>query len=198
METGSDIRSIRGNATQVPARRSLSCSGVSLPLMAWDAKTAQRAPAAPDALTGPPSRRPAGDGPLPPPAPGAMSYAYTTDLAAVRAVVYRYARQAGLPESRAIDLVLAVSEVAANTVRHAKSPGSLKIWYDTAEIVCQIQDEGTITDPLAGWRQPSLEAMGGHGLWIVNQVCDEVEMRSDETGTTIRLHMDLPEARPGS
>jgi len=197
VETGSDIRPIRGNATQVPAGRPFSCSGVSLLLMAWDAKTAQRAPAAPDALTGPPSRRPAGDGPLPPSAPGAMSYAYTTDLAAVRAVVYRYARQAGLPESRAIDLVLAVSEVAANTVRHAKSPGSLKIWYDTEEIVCQIQDQGTITDPLAGRRQPSLEAMGGHGLWIVNQVCDEVEMRSDETGTTIRLHMDLPQVRPG-
>jgi len=197
VETGSDIRSIRGNATQVPARRSLSCSGVSLLLMAWDAKTAQRAPAAPNALTGPLSRRPTGDGPLPPPAPGAMSYAYTTDLAAVRAVVYRYARQAGLPESRAIDLVLAVSEVAANTVRHARSPGSLKIWFDTEEIVCQIQDEGTITDPLAGRRQPSLQATGGHGLWIVNQVCDKVEMHSDETGTTIRLHMNLPQVRPG-
>jgi anti-sigma regulatory factor (Ser/Thr protein kinase) len=167
-------------------------------LMAWDAKTARGAPAAPDALTGPPSRRPAGDGPLPPPAPGTVSYRYTTDLAAVRAVVYRYARQAGLPEARTVDLVLAVSEVAANTVRHARSPGSLKIWYDTKEIVCQIQDEGTITDPLAGRRQPSLEATGGHGLWIVNQVCDEVEIRSDETGTTIRLHMDLPQVRRGS
>ena len=166
--------------------------------MAWDAKTAQPAPAAPEALTGPLSRRPAGGGPLPPPAPGAMSYQYTTDLAAVRAVVYRYAKKAGLPESRAVDLVLAVSEVAANTVRHAKSPGSLKIWYDTEKIVCQIQDDGTITDPLAGRRRPSLEAMGGHGLWIVNQVCDEVEVRSDETGTTIRLHMDLPQVKPGS
>ena len=121
-----------------------------------------------------------------------MSYRYTTDLAAVRAVVYRYARQAGLPESRAIDLVLAVSEVAANTVRYAQSPGSLKIWYDTREIVCQIQDDGIIADPLASRRRPSLEGPGGHGLWIVNQVCDEVEMRSDETGTTIRLHMELP------
>ena len=92
-----------------------------------------------------------------------MSYAYTTDLAAVRAVVYRYARQAGLPESRAIDLVLAVSEVAANTVRHAKSPGSLKIWYDTEEIVCQIQDEGTITDPLAGRRHPRWRPWAGTG-----------------------------------
>ena len=166
--------------------------------MAWEAETAQRAPAAHEALTGPPSRRPGGGALLPPPPPGAMSYRYTTDLAAVRAVVYRYAMQAGLPESRAIDLVLAVSEVAANTVRHAKSPGSLKIWYDTEEIICQIQDDGIIADPLAGRRGPSLEAMGGHGLWIVNQVCDEVEMRSDETGTTIRLHMELPRLKPRS
>jgi anti-sigma regulatory factor (Ser/Thr protein kinase) len=124
-----------------------------------------------------------------------MPYSYTTDLAAVRAIVQRYARQAGLPEHRAIDLVLAVSEVAANTVRHAKSPGSLKIWYDSDEIVCQIHDEGIIHDPLAGRRRPTIDAMGGHGLWIVHQVCDDVEMRSDETGTTIRLHMKLPRSR---
>jgi len=125
-----------------------------------------------------------------------MSYSYTTDLAAIRAVVHRYALLAGLPEPRAIDLVLAVSEVAANTVRHAGSPGSLKIWYNSDEIVCQVHDEGIITDPLAGRRKPSLDAMGGHGLWIVNEVCDQVDMHSDETGTTIRLHMKLPRARP--
>ncbi len=123
-----------------------------------------------------------------------MSYPYTTDLAAIRAVVHRYAVNAGLTEARAIDLVLAVSEVAANTVRHAKSSGCLQIWYDATEIVCQIHDEGRITDPLAGRRLPSLDARGGHGLWIVNEVCDQVELRSDETGTTIRLHMALPSA----
>jgi len=128
--------------------------------------------------------------------PGDMSYSYTTDLAAVRAVVYRYAKQAGLPEHRAIDLVLAVSEVAANTVRHAKSPGSLKIWYDTQQIICQIHDEGIIDDPLAGRRKPAMDAMGGHGLWIVHQVCDDVDVQSGEAGTTIRLHMNLPRQRP--
>jgi len=127
-----------------------------------------------------------------------MSFPYTTDLAAIRAIVQRYAVKAGLTEARAIDLVLAVSEVAANTVRHAKSPGSLQVWYDDSEIVCQIHDEGRITDPLAGRRPPSLDARGGHGLWIVNEVCDEVEISSDEGGTTIRLHMTLPGAREAS
>jgi anti-sigma regulatory factor (Ser/Thr protein kinase) len=121
-----------------------------------------------------------------------MSFSYTTDLAAIRAVVHRYAIRAGLPEARAIDLVLAVSEVAANTVRHAKSPGCLKIWYDAKEIICQIEDEGMIADPLAGQRRPSLDAQGGHGLWIVYQICDRVEIESDETGTRVRLYMAIP------
>jgi anti-sigma regulatory factor (Ser/Thr protein kinase) len=121
-----------------------------------------------------------------------MSLSYTTDLAAVRAVVQRYAALAGLPEARVIDLVLAVSEVAANTVRHARSPGCLKIWYDATEIICQIEDEGTINDPLAGQRRPSLGAQGGHGLWIVYQVCDRVEIESGETGTRVRLYMAIP------
>jgi anti-sigma regulatory factor (Ser/Thr protein kinase) len=169
--------------------------------MARDGKTAQREPAGQDAFTRQQAPQPDGGGRLPSPRssdPGdPMSHTYTTDLAAIRAVVHRYALQAGLSEARAIDLTLAVSEVAANTVKHAKSPGSLQIWYDTREIVCQIHDEGIITDPLAGRRKPSLDALGGHGLWIVNQVCDQVEMQSDETGTTIRLHMNLPRSGTG-
>jgi len=182
-------------ATHTPFRSAVFSAEVLLLLMALDANTAA---AVNDTPPGPPSPGPGGGDPRPARSPGDMSYGYTTDLAAVRTVVYRYAKQAGLPEHRAIDLVLAVSEVAANTVRHTKSPGSLKIWYDTKEIVCQIQDEGTIHDPLAGQRKPSVDAMGGHGLWIVHQVCDEVEMQSDEVGTTIRLHMNLPRIRPGS
>jgi anti-sigma regulatory factor (Ser/Thr protein kinase) len=160
--------------------------------MARDGRTTRRVPAAQEAFTRLPVPRPGGERPLPLPAHDPMSYTYTTDLAAIRAIVQRYAVKAGLPEARTIDLVLAVSEVAANTVRHAKSAGSLQIWYDAHEIVCQIHDEGRITDPLAGRRPPSLEARGGHGLWIVNEVCDQVELHSDETGTTIRLHMTLP------
>jgi anti-sigma regulatory factor (Ser/Thr protein kinase) len=169
--------------------------------MARDGETARREPAGQEAPTRQPVSRPDGDRPVPPLSSqdldDPMSYTYTTDLAAIRAVVHRYALLAGLSEARAIDLTLAVSEVAANTVKHARSPGSLNIWYDKKEIVCQVHDEGVITDPLAGRREPSLDAQGGHGLWIVNQVCDQVEIHSDETGTTIRLHMNLPQRGAG-
>jgi anti-sigma regulatory factor (Ser/Thr protein kinase) len=164
--------------------------------MAGDAETARRDSAAEQEPARPPLARQAGrrsastaSGPA---SADPVSYTYTTDLSAIRAIVHQHAVQAGLDEARVIDLVLAVSEVAANTVRHAKSPGRLRISYDTRQIVCELHDEGVITDPLAGRRRPSLEARGGHGLWIVNQVCDRVDIVSDADGTTIRLQMDLP------
>jgi anti-sigma regulatory factor (Ser/Thr protein kinase) len=135
---------------------------------------------------------------LPPPGDDAICHTYRTDLAKVRALVLQQARAAGLGEGRANDLVLAVSEVAANTLRHTQSAGTLTIWRQAGELVCEIQDEGTITDPLAGQRRPGPDATGGHGLWLVYQVCDLVELRSDESGTTIRMHMAInpPPAGP--
>ena len=129
--------------------------------------------------------------PLPPPAAAPVFHTYRTDLSKVRALVMQQARAAGLTESRANDLVLAASEVAANTLRHTDSSGTLAIWHDQHEIVCEIHDEGKITDPQAGQRRPAADATGGHGLWLVRQVCDLVELRSDQTGTTIRMHMKI-------
>src|SRR5580658_293212 len=112
------VRRCATPATPGPPRRVWPGCGVSWLVMAWDAQAARRASAAREALAASPPPR--SDGALTsPPAPGPMSYDYTTDLAAIRAVVHRYAILAGLPEPRATDLVLAVSEVAANTVRHA-------------------------------------------------------------------------------
>jgi NADPH2:quinone reductase len=69
--------------------------------------------------------------PLSAQANGAIYHTYRSDLSQVRALVLRRAREAGLTESRANDLVLAVSETAANTLRHTRSPGTLVIWYET-------------------------------------------------------------------
>jgi anti-sigma regulatory factor (Ser/Thr protein kinase) len=123
-----------------------------------------------------------------------MAFAYTTNLSEVRSVAEKHARMAGLPEARVIDFVIAVSEVAANTVKHARSPGTLEIWSDADEIVCEIRDAGVIADPLAGRQPPPPDATGGHGLWLVYQVCDRVDLRSDDNGTVIRMHMSLTTA----
>ena len=120
-----------------------------------------------------------------------MTHTYRTNLSEVRALVFKHATDAGLSTARAHDLVLAVSEVAANTLRHTKSDGTLNIWHDQEEVVAQVHDDGTITDPLAGRRLPAQGASGGHGLWLVHQVCDLVELRSDSAGTTVRMHVAI-------
>jgi anti-sigma regulatory factor (Ser/Thr protein kinase) len=121
----------------------------------------------------------------------AMPFTYTSNLSEVRARVRRYALRAGLPQARADDLVIAVSEVAANTVRHAHSPGTLEMWQRGNEIVCEIRDRGVISDPLAGQRRPTSDALAGHGLWLVFQLCDLVELLSGQEGTTVRMHMSI-------
>jgi len=144
--------------------------------------------------TGPSDLLPSRSLPLPAPTGDAMNHTYRTDLSQVRALVLQHAREAGLSESRSNDLVLAVSEVAANTLRHTKSSGTLTLWRDEDEVVAEIHDEGMITDPLVGRRRPPPDASGGHGLWLVRQVCDLVELHSDSDGTTIRMHMAIQPA----
>ncbi|HEY1706203.1 MAG TPA: ATP-binding protein [Trebonia sp.] len=134
--------------------------------------------------------------PLPPPPGGAASFSFRSDLSRVRALVLARALEVGLTRGRASDLVLAVSEVAANTLRHTSAPGTLTMWHDDDEIVCEVHDEGVITDPLAGRRRPAPDAAGGHGLWLIYQVCDLVELRSGTAGTTIRMHMSRQAGLP--
>jgi anti-sigma regulatory factor (Ser/Thr protein kinase) len=132
------------------------------------------------------------DQPLAPPPAGTSAGQYRADLHSVRDLVTECAARAGLELDRMLDLVLAASEVAANTLRHTTANGTVRVWQTDAEILCQIEDSGWITDPLAGRVRPPVEEPGGQGLWLVNQVCDLVEIRSSEIGTTVRMHMSLP------
>jgi anti-sigma regulatory factor (Ser/Thr protein kinase) len=133
--------------------------------------------------------------PLPAPPAGAERLSYTRDLRAIRALVGRHAERAGLDADRTADLVLAVGEVTANTLRHTSSGGTAAVWETRAEVICQVSDEGRISDPLAGRRRPP-EATG-LGLWVVHQVCDLVELRTGRRGTTIRMHIGKDEPPPG-
>ncbi len=97
----------------------------------------------------------------------------------------------GLIPPRLHDLVIAISELAANTLRHTDAGGTVQVWRTGAEIICQLADTGQITDPLAWHRAPSSHLPGGKGLWLVNQVCDLVQVRTSRAGTIARLHMCL-------
>jgi anti-sigma regulatory factor (Ser/Thr protein kinase) len=126
---------------------------------------------------------------LPVPA-GAETLDYSRDLRPVRAFVAAGAQRAGLPPARCTDLVIAASEIAANTLRHTGAAGTVRVWFTNREVLCQFEDTGFITDPLAGHARPAGDLPGGQGLWLVNQLCDLAEIRTGDLGTTVRLHMD--------
>lgn len=110
-------------------------------------------------------------------------------LAGARAFVMRRALTLGLDMGRAEDLVLASGELASNSVRHGGGRGSLRVWGEDDRVVCEIRDHGRIHDPLVDRRRPPRGQKGGWGLWIANQVCDLVQLRSLPDGVVARLHV---------
>jgi anti-sigma regulatory factor (Ser/Thr protein kinase) len=105
-----------------------------------------------------------------------------------RDMVRGRAHEAGLGE-RADDLVLAVSEILSNSLHHAGDDGVLRVWAEPDGLVCEVRDSGHIEKPLIGREEPAVGQIGGHGVWLVNLVCDLVQLRSSEDGSTVRVKM---------
>jgi anti-sigma regulatory factor (Ser/Thr protein kinase) len=114
-----------------------------------------------------------------------------TGLPAVRSLLRSYATRSGLDLDRTSDLVLAAGELSTNSVRHAGGQGTLRLWCEGQRLICEISDFGQIHDPLIDRRRPGRHQLGGWGLWIANQACDLLQLRSHATGTVARLHMQL-------
>lgn len=136
------------------------------------------------------------DAPLPDPPgePPEFAFGAGTSLRTLRDVVAGRA-PARIDEGRTADLVLAVNEVVTNSLRHGGGRGVLRIWRQGDSVVCEVRDEGTIDHPLAGRQRPDPNAGGGRGLWLANQLCDLVQVRSFPEGSVVRLHM---RSGPGS
>jgi len=113
------------------------------------------------------------------------------ELALLRQAVREFAAQVDVAADRTRDLVIAVNELATNTLMYSGGFGTLRMWRAQQSAICEIADAGHLTDPLAGRRRPAEDAIRGRGLWMVNQLCDLVQWRSTAQGTTTRLHIDL-------
>lgn len=132
------------------------------------------------------------DRPVPPRPPDAAAMPFQSgDLGRLRAFVADQAADAGLDEVRAEALVLAVNEIASNSVRHGGGRGELLVWNDGNALVCEVSDSGHITSPLVGREQPSPDVAGGSGLWVANQLCDLLQVYSSACGTVIRACMNV-------
>jgi anti-sigma regulatory factor (Ser/Thr protein kinase) len=128
-----------------------------------------------------------------PPIPGyADTMEFDADsLSDVRRFVAHRASAAGLTADRTADLVVAINELVTNSVIHAAGAGGLAVWREGDTLLCEVTDRGTFDRPLAGRVRPSVSQPGGRGLWLVNQICDLVQLRLLRDATVVRVHQHL-------
>lgn len=108
-------------------------------------------------------------------------------LYALRSAVAAHAADAGLPRQRVYDVVTAAHELAANAIRHGAGHGRLRLWADDRELHCQVSDDGPAgQDPgrpdAAAWPREH-----AHGLWIIDEVADQVSLDRASSGTTVTV-----------
>lgn len=119
--------------------------------------------------------------PLPPPPAGAEEHNFSVGtLAHMRKLVTAYANW--LRREQIDDLVLAVNELATNSILHASGRGVLRMWREGDTVVCEVSDSGS------GF-PPSFTGLSGFGIVMVNLLCDLVRTHTSHNGTTVRVYL---------
>ena len=116
-------------------------------------------------------------------------------LYALRAAVQAHVGQAGLSEDRADEVVLAVHELAANAIAHGAGHGRLLIWDLTGALSCEVVDGGRANadgPPRLSETADPWPAEIGHGLWLVRQMADHLDLRSGPRGTRAIINFARP------
>ena len=111
-----------------------------------------------------------------------------TELAQIRQWVNARAWSHGVSRDRMDDLELALHEICTNSVRFGGGRGTLSVWIEDGSLVCDVADQGRIDDLLVGRVLPPLDGLGGRGVWLANQLCDLVQLRSGDDFTQVRLY----------
>jgi hypothetical protein len=100
-----------------------------------------------------------------------------------------------------------VHELAANAVFHGGGAGRLRVWNLAGALYCQVDDGDLLAsgmqradhDGTAAARPKgspdqaslnSLPAEPGHGLWVVQQLADQMQSLSGPRGTSVLIRFD--------
>lgn len=110
-----------------------------------------------------------------------------------------------LSDGAQIDLIeLAIGEACANAVEHGSPNGEVNQFAlrcligDDARWVFEVEDEGSefaITD-LTLASPPDVDSEGGRGLFLINQIMDQVAIQRTSLGLNARMTKSLDGALP--
>ncbi|GAA0924299.1 ATP-binding protein [Pseudonocardia zijingensis] len=133
------------------------------------------------------TERPAAQPPLLGPPDERLTFS-AWQLHEVRTTVERALAGHGYERERVEDIVLAVNELATNAVEHGAPEARMSLWTGRHGLLCEIDDGGTLRDPLPGLQAPHPAEPRGRGVWIARQLCDSLHVWSDGAGTHVRVH----------
>jgi len=126
-------------------------------------------------------------------------------LYSLRAAVAAHAAEAGLSPGRVSDAVAAVHELAANSVRHGAGHGRLRIWNREDDLHCLVTDDGAApakdgdgAPGADGMAVGSWRTSAGHGLWLVDQLADEVSLQAGPGGSRAAVTFALGPPGPSA
>lgn len=129
------------------------------------------------------------------PAAATHHVAAAADLDGLRRHVAGFASTAGLVGDRVERLVVALSEVATNALVHGGGVATVTVARQGRQLVVTVSDSGARSGegafPPAVATRPDPTQIGGRGLWITRQLCDEVTIDSAAAGTRVQLIMHL-------
>jgi anti-sigma regulatory factor (Ser/Thr protein kinase) len=141
----------------------------------------------------------------------ALDQAFDADtLLDLRKAVLAVAAAAGMPNDRATEVMLAVHELAANTVRHGGGTGRVRMHAAAGELHCQVSDAGpggagpggagpggagsggagpggADGYPRRGGAVTTWPVQPGHGLWLVQNVADRVSVAASPRGSEVTV-----------
>ena len=124
--------------------------------------------------------------PAPPPLPDLHRCWTGQDLERFREHLARELAAQKVPEARALDMLVAGTEIAINAVRHGAGIEEVRMGRAHGRFVCEVIDRGAgFDDPLAGYLAPR-EGVGA-GLWIARQLTWRLESFHAARGFTVRL-----------
>ena len=104
----------------------------------------------------------------------------------IREAVAREIVSAGYGEAKTLEMLLAVTEIADNAVRHGGGIAEVRAGEARGRFVCEITDRGTgFDDPAAGYLAPRPGA--GSGLWVARQLTWDIEFFRRPGGFTTRI-----------
>jgi anti-sigma regulatory factor (Ser/Thr protein kinase) len=113
------------------------------------------------------------------------------DLRDLRRSLRNWAARLPVDVQRVESVLLVVSEVATNALRHGRPPVRVRAWRTGDNLDVRVDDHGTRPVPVTAGYQPPAGSEPGFGLFLARSIADTVRVVSDDGITSVALEFQL-------